>query len=85
MRAKAEGESDALEFVKGGRGVGARVETRGTTGGGVPAFGRVQGVGVVAGGVGRRKRKDALQFENLKLHAIGTDEFAVEAWLRQEL
>lgn len=38
----------------------------------------------VAGGVGRRKRKDALQFQNLKLHSIGTDEFAVEAWLRRE-
>ncbi len=38
----------------------------------------------VAGGVGRRKRKDALQFENVKLHTIGSDEFAVEAWLKRD-
>lgn len=38
----------------------------------------------VAGGVGRRRRKDALQFRNLKLHTIGCDEFAVEAWLMKE-
>lgn len=38
----------------------------------------------VAGGVGRRRRKDALLFRNVKLHPIGTDEFAVEAWLARE-
>lgn len=38
----------------------------------------------VAGGLGRRKRKDALQFENVKLHSIGTDEFAVEARLKRD-
>jgi diaminohydroxyphosphoribosylaminopyrimidine deaminase/5-amino-6-(5-phosphoribosylamino)uracil reductase len=37
----------------------------------------------VAGGVGRRRRKDALQFHNVRLHTIGSgnDEFAVEAWV----
>ncbi len=38
----------------------------------------------VAGGVGRRRRKDALQFQNVKLHTIGTDEFAVEAWVKRD-
>jgi diaminohydroxyphosphoribosylaminopyrimidine deaminase/5-amino-6-(5-phosphoribosylamino)uracil reductase len=38
----------------------------------------------VAGGVGRRRRKDALQFHNVRLHTIGSDEFAVEAWLCRE-
>ncbi len=37
----------------------------------------------VAGGVGRRRRKDALVFENVRLHTIGSDEFAVEAWIKQ--
>ena len=35
----------------------------------------------VAGGVGMRQRKDALQFRDVRLHSIATDEFAVEAWL----
>lgn len=35
----------------------------------------------VAGGVGRRRRKDAIQFHGLKVQAIGTTEFAVEAWV----
>ena len=35
----------------------------------------------VAGGVGRRRRVDAIRFHNLKLHSITADEFAVEAWL----
>lgn len=39
----------------------------------------------VAGGVGKRRRKDALQFHNVKLHTIGNDEFAVEAWVRRDL
>jgi diaminohydroxyphosphoribosylaminopyrimidine deaminase/5-amino-6-(5-phosphoribosylamino)uracil reductase len=38
----------------------------------------------VAGGVGRRRRKDALQFRDVRLHTVGTDEFAVEAWLVKE-
>ena len=35
----------------------------------------------VAGGAGMRQRKDALQFRDVRLHSIATDEFAVEAWL----
>ena len=35
----------------------------------------------VAGGVGRRRRKDAIRVANLRLHEIAPDEFAVEAWL----
>jgi len=38
----------------------------------------------VAGGVGRRRRKDAIQFRNVRLHTIGSDEFAVEAWVERE-
>lgn len=38
----------------------------------------------VAGGVGRRRRKDAIQFHDIRLHRIGKDEFAVEAWLDRE-
>jgi diaminohydroxyphosphoribosylaminopyrimidine deaminase/5-amino-6-(5-phosphoribosylamino)uracil reductase len=33
----------------------------------------------VAGGVGRRRRVDAIRFENVGLHMITEDEFAVEA------
>ena len=35
----------------------------------------------VAGGSGRRRRVDAMKFQNVKLHHITADEFAVEAWL----
>jgi hypothetical protein len=35
--------------------------------------------------VGRRRRKDAIRFHDVRLHTIGTDEFAVEAWLEREL
>jgi len=38
----------------------------------------------VAGGLGRRRRKDAIQFRDLKLHSISKDEFAVEAWVERE-
>ena len=38
----------------------------------------------VAGGIGRRRRRDALNFENVKLHSISPDEFAVEAWVKRE-
>jgi diaminohydroxyphosphoribosylaminopyrimidine deaminase/5-amino-6-(5-phosphoribosylamino)uracil reductase len=39
----------------------------------------------VAGGAGRRSRKDAIQFRNLTMHAAGgPDEFAVEAYLVKE-
>jgi diaminohydroxyphosphoribosylaminopyrimidine deaminase / 5-amino-6-(5-phosphoribosylamino)uracil reductase len=33
----------------------------------------------VAGGVGRRRRKDALRFRDVRLHPISRDEFALEA------
>ncbi|MBI3278449.1 MAG: bifunctional diaminohydroxyphosphoribosylaminopyrimidine deaminase/5-amino-6-(5-phosphoribosylamino)uracil reductase RibD [Acidobacteria bacterium] len=35
----------------------------------------------VAGGVGRRRRADAILFRDVRLHKITPDEFAVEAWL----
>lgn len=35
----------------------------------------------VAGGTGRRRRKDALLFSDVTLHSITPNEFAVEAWL----
>lgn len=38
----------------------------------------------VAGGAGRKRRKDAIRFHNVKLHRIPPDEFAVEAWLVRE-
>jgi diaminohydroxyphosphoribosylaminopyrimidine deaminase / 5-amino-6-(5-phosphoribosylamino)uracil reductase len=37
----------------------------------------------VAGGVGRRRRKDAILFRDVRLHGIGRDEFAVEAWMER--
>jgi diaminohydroxyphosphoribosylaminopyrimidine deaminase / 5-amino-6-(5-phosphoribosylamino)uracil reductase len=38
----------------------------------------------VAGGVGRRRRNDAIRVHHVRLHSIATDEFAVEAWLEKE-
>jgi diaminohydroxyphosphoribosylaminopyrimidine deaminase/5-amino-6-(5-phosphoribosylamino)uracil reductase len=38
----------------------------------------------VAGGAGRRRRKDAIRFRDLKLHSIAKDEFAVEAWVERD-
>jgi diaminohydroxyphosphoribosylaminopyrimidine deaminase / 5-amino-6-(5-phosphoribosylamino)uracil reductase len=39
----------------------------------------------VAGGTGRRSRKDAIRFRNVRLHSVGgADEFAVEAYLVRE-
>jgi diaminohydroxyphosphoribosylaminopyrimidine deaminase / 5-amino-6-(5-phosphoribosylamino)uracil reductase len=38
----------------------------------------------VAGGAGRKRRKDAIRFRNVKIHPIAPDEFAVEAWLVRE-
>jgi diaminohydroxyphosphoribosylaminopyrimidine deaminase/5-amino-6-(5-phosphoribosylamino)uracil reductase len=38
----------------------------------------------VAGGAGRRRRSEAIQFREVKLHSIAPDEFAVEAWLARE-
>ena len=35
----------------------------------------------VVGGVGRRRRSDAIVFRDVTLHNISADEFAVEAWL----
>jgi diaminohydroxyphosphoribosylaminopyrimidine deaminase/5-amino-6-(5-phosphoribosylamino)uracil reductase len=37
----------------------------------------------VAGGTGRMRRSDAIQFHRLTLHNISGDEFAVEAWTRR--
>ena len=39
----------------------------------------------VAGGVGRRRRNDAIKLRNVRLHSVATDEFAVEAWLEKEI
>ena len=38
----------------------------------------------VAGGLGRRRRKDAIRFRDVRLHPISPNEFAVEAWARKE-
>ena len=35
----------------------------------------------VVGGVGRRRRSEAIQFRDVTLHQITEDEFGVEAWL----
>ncbi|HYZ86785.1 MAG TPA: bifunctional diaminohydroxyphosphoribosylaminopyrimidine deaminase/5-amino-6-(5-phosphoribosylamino)uracil reductase RibD [Bryobacteraceae bacterium] len=37
----------------------------------------------VAGGAGRRRRVDAIEFHNVALHPITTEEFAVEAYLKR--
>jgi diaminohydroxyphosphoribosylaminopyrimidine deaminase / 5-amino-6-(5-phosphoribosylamino)uracil reductase len=39
----------------------------------------------VAGGVGRRRRNDAIRVRSVRLHNVATDEFAVEAWLEKTL
>ena len=39
----------------------------------------------VAGGAGRRRRKDAIRVRSVRLHPVATDEFAVEAWLEKTL
>ena len=39
----------------------------------------------VAGGTGRRRRADAIQFHDVKLHPITSNEFAVEAWLEKSV
>jgi diaminohydroxyphosphoribosylaminopyrimidine deaminase/5-amino-6-(5-phosphoribosylamino)uracil reductase len=38
----------------------------------------------VAGGAGRRRRTDAIQFERVRLHSVTSSEFAVEAWLKKD-
>jgi len=37
----------------------------------------------VAGGAGRLRRTDAIQFRNVRLHSIPPDEFVVEAWVEK--
>ena len=37
----------------------------------------------VAGGVGRRRRNEAIRLHNVRLHTVARDEFAVEAWLEK--
>lgn len=37
----------------------------------------------VAGGIGRRRRADAILFRDVQVHSITPSEFAVEAWLRK--
>jgi diaminohydroxyphosphoribosylaminopyrimidine deaminase/5-amino-6-(5-phosphoribosylamino)uracil reductase len=38
----------------------------------------------MAGGLGKRRRVDAIRVRHLDLHKISTDEFAVEGWIRKE-
>ncbi len=37
----------------------------------------------VAGGIGRRRRADAMRFTRTKIHMIPPDEYAVEAWYKK--
>jgi len=37
----------------------------------------------VAGGLGRRSRVDAIQLEDVRLHPVAPDEFAVEARVKK--
>jgi diaminohydroxyphosphoribosylaminopyrimidine deaminase/5-amino-6-(5-phosphoribosylamino)uracil reductase len=39
----------------------------------------------VAGGVGRRRRSDAIRFHGVRLHPVTADEFAVEAYLEKDV
>jgi diaminohydroxyphosphoribosylaminopyrimidine deaminase / 5-amino-6-(5-phosphoribosylamino)uracil reductase len=39
----------------------------------------------VAGGTGRLRRTDAIQFRNVRLHSIPPDEFVVEAWVDKQV
>ena len=38
----------------------------------------------IAGGLGRRRRMDAIQLRDVRLHPVAPEEFAVEAWLEKE-
>ncbi len=38
----------------------------------------------MAGGVGRRRRSDAIRVRDIQLHPISTDEFAVEGWVEKD-
>lgn len=37
----------------------------------------------VAGGIGRRRRVDAIQLADVRLHPVAPEEFAVEAWVKR--
>ena len=37
----------------------------------------------IVGGVGRRRRSDAIEFRGVQVHSITEDEFAVEAWVKK--
>jgi diaminohydroxyphosphoribosylaminopyrimidine deaminase/5-amino-6-(5-phosphoribosylamino)uracil reductase len=39
----------------------------------------------VAGGIGRRRRADAIRFRDVRVHPITATEFAVEAWLEKDV
>ncbi len=39
----------------------------------------------VAGGVGRRRRADAIRFRDVRVHPITANEFAVEAWVEKDV
>src|SRR5579872_1025975 len=39
----------------------------------------------VAGGIGRRRRADAIRFRDVRVHPITATEFAVEAWLEKNV
>ena len=38
----------------------------------------------MAGGIGRRRRSDAIKIQNIELHAISRDEFAVEGYVHRD-
>ncbi len=38
----------------------------------------------MAGGIGRRRRSDAILVRDIRLHPIAPDEFAVEGYIRKE-
>ena len=38
----------------------------------------------MAGGVGRRRRSDAIRVRDVQLHNISPDEFAVEGWVEKD-
>ena len=38
----------------------------------------------IAGGLGRRRRADAIQLRDVRLHPVAPEEFAVEAWIEKE-
>jgi hypothetical protein len=39
----------------------------------------------MAGGIGRRRRMDAIALHRIQIHSIADDEFAVEGYIRREL